>query len=73
MNEEEAAVVCPVPVIKKGYEDKIIWGPTSSGIVTVNSAYYLTVNTKRNLTRIIKQQNFYWMEQNLGNENSKSC
>lgn len=55
MHEREAALICTVPVSKKGSEDMIIWGLSGSDQFAVKSVYYLIANTKRNM--IGKQTN----------------
>lgn len=47
MNEEEAKVICSLPLSRLGSEDKLIRGMSRSGLFNVKSAYYLAVKRKK--------------------------
>ncbi|XP_042939495.1 uncharacterized protein LOC122274525 [Carya illinoinensis] len=47
LNENEAMVVCNLPISKSGLPDKQIWGYTKDGFFSVKSAYHLEVSRKR--------------------------
>ena len=39
--EEEAKLICNIPLSRHQRKDKLIWGVLSSGLFTVRSAYFL--------------------------------
>ncbi|XP_042942660.1 uncharacterized protein LOC122276827 [Carya illinoinensis] len=46
LNEEEAALVCSLPISTSGLPDKQIWAHTKNGQFNVKSAYHLEVRRK---------------------------
>ncbi|XP_042972999.1 uncharacterized protein LOC122304801 [Carya illinoinensis] len=46
-NEDEAKVICSLPISQSGMPDKQIWGLTKDGIFSVRSAYHLEVSRKK--------------------------
>lgn len=52
-DKEEAGKICSIPFNKVGSEDKLIWGPSKRGTFFVRSAYFVDVEKRDYLGRII--------------------
>jgi hypothetical protein len=49
-NEEEAALICNIPLSRYNQKDKLIWRAAKSGLFTVRSAYFIENDKKSLLT-----------------------
>ncbi|XP_040990906.1 uncharacterized protein LOC121238127 [Juglans microcarpa x Juglans regia] len=47
LNEDEAELVCSLPISQTGLQDKQIWTPTKNEIFNVKSAHHLNMSRKR--------------------------
>ncbi|KAF5445530.1 hypothetical protein F2P56_034576 [Juglans regia] len=47
VNEEEAEVICNIPMSYSGLEDKRIWAYSKNGYYSVRSAYHLDISRKK--------------------------
>jgi hypothetical protein len=45
-HEQEAALICNIPLSRYSQPDRIIWSPTTSGDFSVKSAYHLDMESK---------------------------